>query len=139
VLINNAGINVPGKVDEVGEGAVEAIVKVNLVAHFHTIREFLPEMKRKNKGHIVTISSVAGVISVPNQVAYNATKFAVFGLDEGMRVELKSEGYHGVKTTCICPFFIKTGMFKGCRTNSPLLMPILEVDWASKRFVDAIR
>lgn len=66
MLINNAGINVPGKVDELGEGAVEAIVKVNLVAHFHTIREFLPDMKKNNKGHIVTISSVAGVISVPN-------------------------------------------------------------------------
>ncbi len=44
-----------------------------------------------------------------------------------------------VKTSCICPYFIKTGMFEGCQTKWPWLLPILEVDWITKRIVDAIR
>lgn len=95
-------------------------------------------MKRANHGHVVTISSVAGMLSVPGQVDYNASKFAAFAIDEGLRYELRNSNSK-VKTTCICPYFVNTGMFEGAKTKWPTIIPMLEVDWICKRTVDAIR
>ena len=68
-------------------------------------------MKRMNKGHIVSIDSVAAFLSIPGQVDYNASKFAAFAFDEGLRMELEREGFTNIKTTCVCPYFVDTGMF----------------------------
>lgn len=95
-------------------------------------------MKKNNHGHVVTIASVAGIFSPPGQVAYNMSKFAAFAFDEGLRFELAKEKSK-VQTTCICPYFINTGMFEGAKTKFPILFPILDQHWIAKRIVDAIR
>lgn len=67
---------------------------------------------RKNRGHIVTIASVAGHVGTAKLIDYCASKFAAVGFDESLRLELDSGRYFDIKTSCICPFFIKsTGMF----------------------------
>ena len=85
-------------------------------------------MIRTNHGHVVTISSVAGTLSVPGQTDYNASKFAAFAIDEGLRFELRKMGSK-VMTTCICPYFVNTGMFEGAKTKWKYLLPMLDCDW----------
>ena len=90
-----------------------------------------------NKGHIVTIASSAGLTGVCKMTDYCASKYAAVGLNESLRNELNSMNSN-VKTTCVCPYYINTGMFNGVSSHN-FLLPILEEDWASSRIVTAIR
>lgn len=99
-------------------------MNINTTAHFWTVREFLPEMIKKNHGHVVTIASIAGWIGVRGLADYCASKFGAVGFDESLRFELRALKSN-VKTTCICPYFINTGMFDGVKSKFPLLFPIL--------------
>ena len=67
-------------------------------------------MMERNHGHIVTIASIAGVIAAANLTDYCASKFAAVGFTEALSIELRKLGKDGVKTTCIEPFFINTGL-----------------------------
>lgn len=70
-------------------------------------------MVNANDGHLVTIASLAGHVGVPKLVDYCSSKFAAVGFDEALRAELEAMGKDGVRTTVICPFFIRsTGMFE---------------------------
>lgn len=70
-------------------------------------------MLEKNDGHIVTIASMAGHVGVAKLVDYCSSKAAACGFDEALRLELEVKGASGVKTSLICPYFIRsTGMFE---------------------------
>lgn len=71
-------------------------------------------------------------------VADCASKFGAVGFAEAMRLELRKKGKTGVKTTLVCPFYIKTGMFEGVQSRFPLL-PLLEPDYVTQKVVQAIR
>ena len=92
-------------------------IEVNTLAHLYTIREFLPDMIRIKKGHVVSICSVAGTCGSPGLADYCASKFGAFAIDECLRVEMRKKGHSYIKTTCICPFVINTGMFDGVKTR----------------------
>jgi all-trans-retinol dehydrogenase (NAD+) len=137
ILVNNAGV-VSGKT--LLETPDEKIIKtmdINVLPLFWTAKAFLPSMLERNSGHIVTISSAAGLIGVAGLADYSASKFAAFGFDESMRMELRRLKSK-VKTTVVCPFFIDTGMFKGVKTRIPLLLPILKPAYAAKHIVKAV-
>lgn len=138
MLINNAGI-VSGKTTlELTEPMVRKTYDVNTIAHLWTIKEFLPEMIAKKKGHIVSIASMAGLCSLPSLADYCSSKSGAIFIDQAVRLELKKNGHYGyVKTTCICPYFINTGMFDGAKTAFP--MYILSPDEVVTRIVHAIR
>ncbi len=137
ILINNAGI-VSGKaLLELEPREVERTMQVNVLAHFWTLRAFLPSMVERDAGHVVTIASAAGICAVPRLADYSASKFAVFGLDEALRLELRRLKSR-VRTTVVCPYFVDTGMFLGVRTRRPLLLPILHAERVADRVVDAI-
>lgn len=72
----------------------------------------------------MTIASIAGMLGVNGLADYCASKFGAVGFDESLRFELRSKKSK-VKTTCICPYFINTGMFDGASSKFPLLLPIL--------------
>lgn len=85
-----------------------------------TIKAFLPEMltssrnpNQKGYGHIVSIASIAGLSGSVRLTDYCASKFAAVGLEEALRLELQCDGYNGIHSTVVCPFFINTGMFSG--------------------------
>lgn len=137
ILINNAGI-VSGKYFlECTDQQLEKSMNVNLLAHFWTVRAFLPEMVRAGSGHIVTISSAAGIVGASRLVDYCTSKFAAFGFDEALRMEIKGEKWN-IKTTVVCPYFINTGMFEGVRTRFSRLLPILDQNRVAERIVKAI-
>lgn len=111
---------------------------VNATSHLHLIREFLPEMILQKKGHIVSIASMAGLTGVPRLADYCASKFMARAIDESLRLELKKDGHYSyVKTTCICPYYIKTGMFDGANISFPFYK--LEPKEVSDRIIYAIR
>jgi all-trans-retinol dehydrogenase (NAD+) len=91
----------------------------------------------RNSGHIVNIASAAGLIGVRGLADYCASKFAAYGFNESIRMELRRIK-SGVRTTVVCPFFIDTGMFSGVKTRFPLLLPILKSSYAAKKIVDAV-
>jgi len=138
ILVNNAGI-VSGKpLLECSDEMIQRTMDVNIIAHFWTCKAFLPDMLAKNKGHIVTIASMAGHAGVARLADYAASKFAAVGFDESLRVEMRKYKKN-IATSCICPYYINTGMFDGAKSKFPLLMPILEPDFVASRIVRAIK
>ncbi|ELW71965.1 Epidermal retinol dehydrogenase 2 [Tupaia chinensis] len=102
-----------------------------------TYKAFLPAMVANDHGHLVCISSSAGLIGVNGLADYCASKFAAYGFAEAMFVEMYAQNKKGIKTTIVCPFFIRTGMFEGCKSSS-LLLPILEPEYVVRKIVDAV-
>jgi len=138
ILINNAGIVTGKTLLEADDNLIEKTFNVNTVAHFWTIKSFLPSMLNNNHGHIVTIASAAGMVGVTGLVDYCASKYGAVGLDESLRMELTKLGKNGVHTTCVCPYYINTGMFDGVQTKYPFLLPILEPNYVTDKIIDAV-
>jgi all-trans-retinol dehydrogenase (NAD+) len=138
ILINNAGIVSGDYITDIPDEKVERTFRVNVLAHFWTIKAFLPAMLDADSGHIVTIASAAGTGGCAKLTDYCASKFAAVGLDESLRVELQRRGAN-VRTTCVCPYYINTGMFDGVHSRFSLLLPILSEDYAAEQIMRAVR
>jgi len=136
ILINNAGIVTGKSLLQASDEMLKKTVMVNTVAHFWTVKAFLPEMLERNHGHIVTIASLAGTIGVAGLEDYCASKFGAFGFTESLRNQIRKLGKYGVRTTCVCPYYINTGMFDGVSTP---LLPILQPDWVVNKIVTAMK
>lgn len=108
---------------------------VNCTSNFWIIKSFLGNMMANNHGHIVTISSVAGLSGGPRLADYCASKFASVGIDESLRYEMKTEGYDGIHCTVVCPWFINTGMFDGVKTK---YMGLLDSDYVADEIISGI-
>ncbi|KAF1994199.1 NAD(P)-binding protein [Amniculicola lignicola CBS 123094] len=100
VLINNAGIGAAKLVLDTTNHETEKLFKVNIISHFTLIREFLPGMLRMNKGHIVTIASMASFFASPGLLDYSCSKIAALYLSEGIRAELLSRYGPAGRTIC---------------------------------------
>ena len=88
---------------------------VNLLAHFWTMKAFLPGMVAKKEGHVVNMASAGGLLAIPYISDYCATKFAVVGLTESLRQEFKLRGLRNIRFSYVCPNTVGTGMFAGAR------------------------
>ena len=78
---------------------------------------FLPSMLERNHGHVVNIASVAGFVGCAQLVDYCAAKFGSVGFTDSLNYELTTYARPGVHTTCVCPYFIDTGMFEGFKVR----------------------
>jgi all-trans-retinol dehydrogenase (NAD+) len=132
ILINNAGIVTGKPILESEDAEIRRTFDINTLAHFWTVRAFLPGMLEQGSGHIVTVASAAGLAAAPKLSDYSASKFAAVGFDEALRVELAGAGYE-IKTTVVCPFYVSTGMFDGVKTRFSWLLPILEPEYVAVR------
>ena len=112
ILINNAGIALFGRMDEVPPDKWERLMQVNLLAPMRLSSLFATEMIDRQKGHIVNISSLAGWIGVVGMAHYSSSKFGLRGFSEGLFNEVKS---HNVKVTCVYPFFSRTPILRAER------------------------
>jgi all-trans-retinol dehydrogenase (NAD+) len=114
VLINNAGVINGKKLIDSDDSIIEKTFKVNVMAHLWLIKLILPQMIDNNEGHIVSISSLLGILTMSNVCDYSASKFAVNGLIDALRHELINlKKSHVIKTSVICPYLTSTGMFNG--------------------------
>lgn len=137
VLFNNAGV-VSGKhLLNCSDASIQRTFDVNVLAHFWTLKAFLPSMLEKNHGHIVNIASGAGLAGVAGLVDYCSSKYAAVGLHESLTQELSAIKKTGVKTTVVCPSFINTGMFEGAGTCE--LTPLCDQEEVCDRIVEGFR
>jgi len=136
ILINNAGILNGGPFMQVTDERLELIVDVNMMSHLWTVKAFLPSMLIVNSGHIVCTASVAGFIGAPCLVDYSTTKFAVLGFMEALNNELAMLGKDGIKTTTVCPAFVRTQMVNSLKLNEKV--PILTTEFVAELILQAI-
>lgn len=126
VLINNAGI-VRGALfwEHDPERDIELTMRVNSLAPMWLARELLPAMlaDRSRPKRILNVASAAGTLANPRMSVYAASKWAMIGWSESLRLELARDGHGHVAVTTFCPSYISTGMFAGAR--GPLLTPIM--------------
>ncbi|MGW5052863.1 SDR family NAD(P)-dependent oxidoreductase [Actinokineospora sp. NPDC004072] len=113
LVVNNAGVALKGTVAQMSDEELRWIMDINFWGVVHGTRAFLPHVLAA-RGSIVNISSAFGLIAVPSQSAYNASKFAVRGFTEALRQELLGTG---VGVTCVHPGGIKTNIARKGRTS----------------------
>jgi len=136
ILINNAGIVSGTYLLDTPDMKIIKSFEVNALAHFWTIKAFLPSMITNKQGHIANIASIAGLAGTNKLADYCASKFACVGLDESLRVELYNQGHDEyIKTTLVCPYFITTGMFAGVQSK---IVPLLSPDFVADTTVNGI-
>jgi NADP-dependent 3-hydroxy acid dehydrogenase YdfG len=106
ILVNNAGVVMGGFTWEVETADWRRLHDINVMGVVHGIRAFVPKMiERKQGGHVVNISSVSGLVGVRGMGTYSASKFAVVGMSESLRMELHR---FKIGVSVICPGYVKT-------------------------------
>jgi NAD(P)-dependent dehydrogenase (short-subunit alcohol dehydrogenase family) len=105
VLVNNAGVGLFGRVEEMSPEDFRAVVETNLFGVFYCCREAIPLMKQRGGGYIINVSSLAGANPHPEMSAYNASKFALNGFSEALMQEVRQDG---IKVSYIMPGSVNT-------------------------------
>ena len=108
-IYNNAGIAFSGDVEVSQFKDIERVMDVDYWGVVNGTKAFLPHLIASGDGHVVNVSSLFGIFSVPGQAAYNSAKFAVRGFTEALRQEM-ALAKHPVKVTCVHPGGIKTAI-----------------------------
>lgn len=139
ILINNAGV-LPGKpMMYLNSYQIKRTLEINTLAHFWTIRRFLPSMIEAGYGHIVAISSAGGIIGCGNLTDYCASKYAVVGLMDSLREDIYAQGKEEcINLTVVCPATMNTGLVQRPKTKFPSLFPVLDVEQTAEIITDAI-
>lgn len=137
LLNNNAGVHSPGEFLQSNDADNQRQIEVNFNSYLYCTQAFVPDMIKRNEGHIVMIASAAGLLGVPGMAVYSATKHAVVGFAESLRLELRRGGAAAVNITIVCPSFIDTGMFPN--TTPPLFTPWLKPEELAKKIVAAVK
>ncbi len=124
LIFNNAGVALSATIDSMAITDFEWLMNINFWGVVHGTQAFLPHLKATRDGHVVNISSVFGLVSIPSQSAYNAAKFAVRGFSDALRIELDAE-HCGVSSTTVHPGGIKTNIVRNMRSdpNNPFERP----------------
>jgi short-subunit dehydrogenase len=117
LIINNAGVALGATIESVSYEDFEWLMNINFWGVVYGTKAFLPYLKQSGEGHVVNLSSVFGLISVPSQSAYNAAKFAVRGFTDTLRMELEIEGAN-VSVTTVHPGGIKTNIARNARMDA---------------------
>jgi hypothetical protein len=110
VLINNAGIFVPGKLTEEADGVLEKTIDTNLYSAYYLTRKLAPKFIEQRNGYIINMCSVASFKAYENGGSYSISKFALLGLSKTLREELKP---YDIKVTAIMPGATLTDSWQG--------------------------
>ena len=108
VMVCNAGFGIAGAIDDITPDQMQKLVDVNFMGTYHAVRAVLPIFRRRNRGHVIVVSSIVGKRGVPYMGAYAATKFAQAGLAECLRSEVAGSGIH---VTVVFPVSTETEFF----------------------------
>jgi short-subunit dehydrogenase len=134
IVINNAGIVRGSYFWEHDNGDdTRQTMQINALAPMYITREFLPAMMANayREARIVNIASAAGMLSNPKMSVYAASKAALIGWSDSLRLELVQQDFGNVKVTTVSPSYISTGKFEGAR--GPLLTPLMTPEYVVDR------
>ena len=135
ILINCAGIVTSNKTfDQQTTDEIIRTMNINTIAPMLVTRAILPDMLRRNSGHICNITSAGGMLGNPRMSVYGASKWGAIGWSDSMRIELQAEKSN-VHVTTIAPYYINTGMFNGVKSR---IIPVLKPEYVAKRVIRAI-
>ena len=135
ILINCAGIVANNDTfDKQSVKDIERTMEINAMAPMVIAQQFLPRMIERNHGHVCNIASAAGMISNPRMSVYAASKWAIIGWSDSVRIELK-QMKSKVRFTTIAPYFINTGMFDGVKSR---IFPILKPEPTAHKIIRSI-
>jgi short-subunit dehydrogenase len=136
ILFNNAGIVAGSKrFVEHTDKEMQATMDINILGVMRVAKAFLPAMLQQGFGHIINIASAAGLVANPNMSVYAASKWAVIGWSESVRLEMEADAPN-VKILTVTPSYINTGMFEGVKP--PLLTPMLDPDEFVERVMKGV-
>lgn len=124
VLVNNAGIYLPGGVADEREGSLETLLETNLFSAYHLTRALLPAMLSHRSGHIFNMCSIASLMAYPNGGAYTISKFALLGFSKCLREEMKTKG---IKVTAILPGATWSDSWRGADFPEKRLMEATDI------------
>ncbi len=124
VLVNNAGVFLPGEILKEEDGSLETMIETNLYSAYHLTRSLLPIMLPKKKGHVFNICSIASKIAYPNGGSYSISKFALLGFSKVLREELKEQG---IRVTSILPGATWSNSWKGVDLPEERLMQAADI------------
>lgn len=116
LIFNNAGVALTVPLEDVRIEDFQWIMNINFWGVVHGTQAFLPHLRASGDGHVINISSLFGIMCVPTQGTYNASKFAVRGFTEALRLELELEGAP-VSATCIHPGGVATQIAQSGRID----------------------
>jgi len=133
LIVNNAGVAVAGTVAGTPREDLEWLMGINFWGVVNGTTSFLPHLEAAGEGHVVNISSVFGLVSVPSQSAYNASKFAVRGFTDALRMELEIAG-SPVSCTTVHPGGIRTDIARNARINDTVVDYAGSADAARRGF-----
>ncbi len=105
VLVNNAGVNLPGVFHEVSDAVIDRTLNINVKGYIYGSRAAIPHMLRQQAGAIVNISSVNGLVAEPFLSIYAASKGAIVMLTKGIALDYAKQG---IRCNCICPGWVDT-------------------------------
>lgn len=132
ILINNAGNYLGGRIEDEPEGQLSYLLDCNLMSAYHLTRGLLPNMVRRESGHIINMCSIASLDAYPGGSSYSISKFALLGFNKSLRLELKDKG---IRVTAILPGAAWSDSWKGVDLPEDRLM---QADDVAKAVVCAI-
>ena len=135
ILVNCAGIITSNKTfDQQTQQEITRTIGINTIAPMFVTRAFLPDMLKRNSGHICNITSAGGMLGNPRMSVYGASKWGAIGWSESLRIELKA-AHSKVRVTTVAPYYTNTGMFDGVKSK---VFPILKPEFVSRKIIRAI-
>ncbi len=124
LLVNNAGMYLPGTIGEEAEGMLEKMIGINLYSAYNLTRKILPGMKENMRGQIFNMCSIASLRAYPNGGSYSISKYALLGFSDNLREELKP---YNIKVTAICPGATYTPSWEGSGVEPERIMEAADV------------
>jgi butyryl-CoA dehydrogenase len=147
LVFNNAGVACAANIERLSYEDFEWLMNINFWGVVHGTKAFLPHLVAAGEGHIVNMSSVFGLISVPAQSAYNSSKFAVRGFTDALRIELDA-ARNGVSATTVHPGGVKTNIARNARMDEAVMghdaadfdkIAMTTPDKAARQILDAVQ
>jgi NAD(P)-dependent dehydrogenase (short-subunit alcohol dehydrogenase family) len=135
VLVNNAGYGYVGALEEVSMPEIRAVYETNVFGLMEMTRAILPVFRTQKSGHIINLSSVAGMVGTPGASIYNSTKFAIAGLSEALAGELAS---FGIQVTLIEPGAFRTDFANRSLRVAPYLPEYSEALSQTRKYYETI-
>lgn len=124
LLVNNAGMYMPGELADEPDGMLEKMIGINLYSAYHLTRRILPVMIASKSGHIVNMCSIASLRAYPHGGAYSISKYALLGFTDNLREELRP---FNIKVTAICPGAVYTPSWENSGVEESRIMETRDI------------
>ncbi|MFM2377069.1 MAG: hypothetical protein RLZZ165_2166 [Bacteroidota bacterium] len=136
VLVNNAGVFLPGQLHTEEEGILERLMATNLFSAYYLTKALLPDMVRRGTGTVVNMCSIASIRAYEAGGSYSVSKFALYGFSKSLREEMKPKG---IRVIAVLPGATFTGSWAGTEMPEERFIPaedVAEMVWASVHLSD---